>query len=73
MNKTSILNIDYRKPIPNNLSVIYLGMGCFWGAERKFWDVDGVFSQQPLAMLEVIQKTQTMKRFALEIQVTLRL
>jgi peptide-methionine (S)-S-oxide reductase len=19
-------------------------MGCFWGAERKFWDVDGVFS-----------------------------
>jgi len=44
MTKTSILNIDYRKPIPNNLSVIYLGMGCFWGAERKFWDVDGVFS-----------------------------
>lgn len=44
MTKTSILNIDYRKPIPNNLSSIYLGMGCFWGAERKFWDVDGVFS-----------------------------
>ena len=44
MTKISILNIDYRKPIPKNLSVIYLGMGCFWGAERKFWDVDGVFS-----------------------------
>jgi peptide-methionine (S)-S-oxide reductase len=22
------------------------GMGCFWGAERKFWEVDGVYSTQ---------------------------
>ena len=25
-------------------TVIYFGMGCFWGAERKFWTVDGVFT-----------------------------
>ena len=44
MTKTSILNIDYRDPKPDNLFQIYVGMGCFWGAERKFWCVDGVYS-----------------------------
>ena len=44
MTKTSILNIDYREPKPDNLFQIYFGMGCFWGAERKFWSVDGVYS-----------------------------
>ena len=44
MTKTSILNIDYREPKPDNLFQIYVGMGCFWGAERKFWSVDGVYS-----------------------------
>ena len=23
---------------------IILGLGCFWGAERKFWDIDGVYT-----------------------------
>jgi len=44
MKNTSILNLDYKKPKPKNYSQIYLGMGCFWGAERKFWSVDGVYS-----------------------------
>ena len=44
MIKTSIFNVDYSEPKPNNLSQIYVGMGCFWGAERKFWSVDGVYS-----------------------------
>jgi peptide-methionine (S)-S-oxide reductase len=26
------------------LQVATFGMGCFWGAERKFWEQDGVFS-----------------------------
>lgn len=25
-----------------NLQVIVFGMGCFWGAEKKFWDMPGV-------------------------------
>ena len=27
-----------------NLEIIYLGLGCFWGAERKYWQMDGVVS-----------------------------
>lgn len=26
------------------MEVAMFGMGCFWGAERKFWQADGVFS-----------------------------
>lgn len=28
---------------PGGLETIYLGMGCFWGAERKLWQQDGVY------------------------------
>jgi len=28
----------------SNLDVIYLGLGCFWGAERKFWQLQGVYT-----------------------------
>ena len=26
--------------------MFFLGMGCFWGAERKFWTLKGVYSTQ---------------------------
>ncbi len=32
------------EPFPEDAQSIIFGMGCFWGAERKFWDVDGVVS-----------------------------
>jgi len=28
----------------SKLQEILLGMGCFWGAERKFWNTPGVFT-----------------------------
>ncbi|WP_112955142.1 MULTISPECIES: peptide-methionine (S)-S-oxide reductase MsrA [Agrobacterium tumefaciens complex] len=28
---------------PDGLETIYLGMGCFWGAERLFWKTPGVW------------------------------
>ncbi len=31
-------------PFPDNLRLALFGMGCFWGAERKFWQLPGVFS-----------------------------
>ena len=29
--------------IPNDFKIIILGMGCFWGAEKIFWQLDGVY------------------------------
>ena len=31
-------------PFPEHLEQIVLGLGCFWGAERKFWQLPGVVS-----------------------------
>ena len=30
-------------PYPENCESVILGLGCFWGAERKFWQLDGVW------------------------------
>ncbi len=30
--------------VPPGHRQVSFGMGCFWGAERKFWSLDGVFS-----------------------------
>ena len=29
--------------IPDGYKSIILGMGCFWGAEKIFWDLDGIY------------------------------
>jgi peptide-methionine (S)-S-oxide reductase len=31
-------------PFPAGTELAMFGMGCFWGAERKFWQLDGVYS-----------------------------
>ena len=31
-------------PFPEHLEQAVFGLGCFWGAERKFWQTEGVFS-----------------------------
>lgn len=31
-------------PFPEDLQMALFGMGCFWGAERMFWQLDGVYS-----------------------------
>lgn len=33
-----------RPPFPAGLETIVFGMGCFWGAERSFWQLDGVYT-----------------------------
>ena len=31
-------------PFPEGLETALLGMGCFWGPERTFWDTEGVYT-----------------------------
>src|SRR5688500_7472955 len=31
-------------PFPDGLELAQFAMGCFWGAERKFWELEGVYS-----------------------------
>jgi len=31
-------------PFPAGLEQIVVGLGCFWGAERRFWQQEGVYS-----------------------------
>lgn len=31
-------------PFPPGLQTAVFGMGCFWGAERRFWQLEGVYS-----------------------------
>ena len=31
-------------PFPDGMQLAMFGLGCFWGAEKKFWQVPGVFS-----------------------------
>ena len=31
-------------PFPDGMRLAQFGLGCFWGAERKFWQVPGVYS-----------------------------
>jgi peptide-methionine (S)-S-oxide reductase len=33
-----------RPPFPANMAQVIFGLGCFWGAERKFWELDGVYT-----------------------------
>lgn len=31
-------------PFPEDTELAVFGMGCFWGAERRFWQLDGVYT-----------------------------
>lgn len=33
-----------KPPYPDGMEMAMFGLGCFWGAERKFWQQDGVYS-----------------------------
>lgn len=40
----AVLNTPIKPPFPDGLQQIIVGMGCFWGAERLFWQLDGVYT-----------------------------
>jgi len=39
-----VLGTPMTGPWPDGHEVLYLAMGCFWGAERIFWQIEGVHS-----------------------------
>lgn len=39
-----VLQTPLLPPFPDNMQLAIFGLGCFWGAERKFWEMPGVYS-----------------------------
>ena len=39
-----VLGTPLTPPWPDGMQTAVVGMGCFWGAERKFWQLEGVYS-----------------------------
>jgi peptide-methionine (S)-S-oxide reductase len=39
-----VLGTPLEPPFPEGLEHAVFGMGCFWGAERKFWEAHGVYT-----------------------------
>ena len=44
--KHAVLDTPMEPPFPAGCELAMFGMGCFWGAERKFWTAPGVLSTQ---------------------------
>jgi peptide-methionine (S)-S-oxide reductase len=40
----AVLGTPLMPPFPDGIEVAYFALGCFWGAERLFWEMDGVYS-----------------------------
>jgi peptide-methionine (S)-S-oxide reductase len=41
-----VLGTPTEPPFPPDMEVATFAMGCFWGAEKRFWQAKGVFSTQ---------------------------
>ena len=39
-----VLGTPLEPPFPEGIEVAVFGMGCFWGVERKYWKLDGVYT-----------------------------
>ena len=39
-----VLGTPIEAPVPDGFEEIFFGMGCFWGSERIFWQIPGVWT-----------------------------
>ena len=39
-----VLNTPLRDGLPDHLETAMFGLGCFWGAEKRFWPLEGVYT-----------------------------
>jgi peptide-methionine (S)-S-oxide reductase len=39
-----VLGTEMQPPYPADTELALFGLGCFWGAEKAFWQLDGVYS-----------------------------
>src|SRR5215218_286535 len=39
-----VLGTPLQPPFPEQMEQLVVGMGCFWGAERLFWQLEGVYT-----------------------------
>ena len=44
MNRHYVNGHPIKPPFPENMATAMFGMGCFWGVERKYWQVEGVYT-----------------------------
>src|SRR6185312_13728391 len=42
--KHHVLDAPIEGPYPAGLEMAMFGLGCFWGAEKKFWNLPGVYT-----------------------------
>jgi peptide-methionine (S)-S-oxide reductase len=40
----AVLGTPLQPPFPEGIEVAYFALGCFWGAERLYWQLDGVYT-----------------------------
>lgn len=43
-NRHFVTGNPIQPPFPKTLDTVIFGLGCFWGAERRFWQVGGVYT-----------------------------
>jgi peptide-methionine (S)-S-oxide reductase len=43
-NRHAVLDHPLRPPFPDQMHQVLFGMGCFWGAEKAFWSLPGIYT-----------------------------